>query len=155
MKIKTPSPAAGQLRATATNDSASAGAVGEYLESEILAGAAVALTTATPANITSLSLTAGDWDVWGEASFTLNAATTVTAINGWVSTTSATLPTAPNKGAMVTLTATLTTGATQCAPVGMRRISLAATTTVYLSAQASFAVNTMAAYGMLCARRAR
>lgn len=143
------------LVASATNDSATAGDLGEYQEAEVLVGAAVALTTATDANVTSLSLTAGDWDVWGEVSFSLNAATTVTAVNGWISTTSATLPTAPNKGALATLTTTLTTGATQCLPVGVRRVSLSATTTVYLSARAAFAVNTMSAYGILCARRAR
>lgn len=155
MRVSNPAVSVAALVASGTNDSASAGDLGEYQEAEVLAGSAVSLTTATPANITSLALTAGDWDVWGEAAFTLNAATTVSAVNGWIYTTSATLPTAPNKGAIATLTAVLTTGATQCLPVGARRISLSATTTVYLSAQAAFAVNTMAAYGMLCARRVR
>jgi hypothetical protein len=58
-------PAVGQIPGTATNDDAAAGKLGEIISSNIVVGSAVSLTTNTPANITSLSLTAGDWDVWG------------------------------------------------------------------------------------------
>src|SRR5690349_16625741 len=64
------------LAGTATNDDAAAGKIGEYIESEVLSGSAVSLTTNTAANITSISLTAGDWDVWGAAVYQLGSGTT-------------------------------------------------------------------------------
>ena len=79
------------LVGTTTNDSAAAGHVGEYIQSVIVSGSAVALTSTTPANLTSISLTAGDWVVDAVFQFTGNAATTVTYLIGSISTTSATL----------------------------------------------------------------
>lgn len=140
---------------TGTNDSAAAGKVGEIIESTVLVGAAVALTTATPANVTSISLTAGDWNVWGNIAFAPAATTTVTSIQGAVSQTSATLPTIPNAGAYALLQATLTTAAAQVLPLGWTRISLAATTAVYLVAQMAFGTSTATAYGYIGARRVR
>lgn len=141
---------------TSTNNSAGAGYVGEYISSTILSGSAVSLTTATPANITSISLTAGDWDVTGTVCFLGNAATTVTSLVGWISTTSATQPTAPNDGAYYTDQTSRAAGSTIFrASVGQIRISLASTTTVYLSCTAAFAINTYSAFGFIGARRVR
>jgi hypothetical protein len=138
-----------------SNASAAAGEIGEFISSTVLAGSAVSLTTATAANITSISLTAGDWDVWGSVAFAPNGATTMSVLGGWISTTSATLPTAPNEGAEVFFQLTFTTGTSQFFAIGQKRISLSATTTVYLSAYSAFAVNTNSAYGFIGARRAR
>lgn len=143
------------LTGTGAADNAAAGNIGEYSESEVLVGSAVSLTTATPANVTSLSLTAGDWDVWATVAFSLNAATTLSLIAGGINTTTGTLPTAPGKGAYAIQQLTFTPGVTQAMSVGQRRISIAGTTTIYLVAQADFAVNTCAAYGILAARRVR
>lgn len=140
---------------TTTNDSAAAGSIGEIIPSTVLVGAAVALTTATDKTVTSLSLTAGDWDVWGNVGFSLNAATTMTAIAAAINTTTDALPTAPGAGAFAQIQAVLTTGATQFLAAGAMRISIASTTSVYLIARASFAVNTCAAYGYIAARRVR
>lgn len=146
-------PLAGQLPATATNDNASAGKAGEYAESIILVGAAVSLTTGTNANITSLSLTAGDWDVDG-AVFILPAAATATAFNASVSLTSATQETPPNQGSRLINRGTFPTGGSTGGPVGTRRLSLNATTTVYLVLNADFG-GTCSGYGALRARRVR
>jgi hypothetical protein len=146
---------AGQIVGTSTNDNAAAGNVGEFISSTVTAGAAVSLTTGTPANVTSISLTAGDWDVFGNVSFTVNGATTMNAVVGWISTTSAALPTFPNDGSLFLLNVTIVTGNGPTIPVGAKRISVAGTTTVYLSAQLNFAVSTAAAYGFIGARRAR
>jgi hypothetical protein len=43
---------------------------GEYASATVASGAAVALTTATPANVATLSLTAGTWDISGTVGFT-------------------------------------------------------------------------------------
>lgn len=144
-----------QLVGSATNDSASAGNIGQLIESEVLSGAAVALTTATPADITSISLSAGDWDVWATVVTAPAVGTTTANYRGWISTASATPPTSPNKGANFYSDAALAANGLVSFPVGFRRISVAAGTTVYLSTQVAFAVSTMGAFGYLGARRRR
>jgi hypothetical protein len=140
---------------TTTNDNAAAGSVGELIESEILIGSAVSLTSTVSANITSITLTAGDWDVWGLIVSNPNVATTTAYLAGWTNTTSATAPSAPNKGGYVALPYAGTAGSAILAPVGMRRYSVAGSTTVYLSVLTTFAVNVMSAYGYIGARRRR
>jgi hypothetical protein len=140
---------------TSTNDNAVAGSIGELISSTVLFGAVVGVTTATDTNITSISLTAGDWDVWGSVNMYPTAGTIPTRYAGWISTTSATLPTAPNEGALYDLQTTLSASATYHYPVGSKRISLASTTTVYLSCRSNFTVSTMFAGGYIAARRRR
>jgi hypothetical protein len=150
---------AGQIPGTTTNDNASSGDVGEYVSSSVAIGSAVALTTATAANITSISLSAGDWDVDGVVCFTSGTSTSVNSIQGWISTSSATTPTEPNNGAeMFFYFAPATVpggGVFNVTPTGRLRLSLASTTTVYLSARAVFTISTAAAYGFIGARRRR
>ena len=143
------------IAGTTLADSANAGSVGEYVTSTVLLGSAVALTTGVAINVTSISLTAGDWNVWGTVAFAPAGTTTVSAISGSISTTTGTMATVPGGGSSFALATTLTTGAAQSHPVGMTRISVAATTTVFLVAQSSFAVSTNAAYGIINARRIR
>ena len=50
----------GGIVGTTTNNNAAAGCVGEYVSSAIEYASRVSLTTSTPANVTSISLTAGD-----------------------------------------------------------------------------------------------
>lgn len=59
----------GQIPGTTTNDNANPGNVGEYREAIVSGGAPTALTRFTPTLLTTLSLTAGDWNVWGAATF--------------------------------------------------------------------------------------
>lgn len=140
---------------TQTNDNAAAGKIGEIVESSIASGSAVALTTATAKTVTSISITAGDWDVWGNVLFLPNAATTVTHIRGGINTTTDTMPTAPAGGAIGMIQATLGTGLVQGIPGLFRRMSVASTTTVYLVALSEFGVNTQSAFGYIGARRVR
>lgn len=136
------------ISGTNTNDSAAAGYVGEYLT----ANAGVSLTTATPANLTSLSLTAGDWDLWAITQFG-GAGTTVTS-DVWASlgTTSATMNSTNGQhgrwrgGGTTDLMFPMAFGL---------RVSPASTTTYYLTGQASFTTSTFGANGFLGARRAR
>ncbi len=138
---------------TATNDNAPAGDVGEYIMSAT--GSSISLSTGTTANVTSISLTSGDWDVTGAVDYTFGATTSVTDLIGGVSTTSATL------GAQDTFTnhplaASVPTAAFDAAyPLPVVRISLASTTTVYLVAQGTFTISTLKAYGTIRARRMR
>jgi hypothetical protein len=139
---------------TATNDSAAAGYIGEIITSSVVSGSAVALTTGVVANVTSISLTAGDWDVSGKVRCLSAATTTNTYFAGGISTTSATLPADESDARFDFSGVTLTTpniGLT----AGPTRISIAATTTVYLVTFAIFAVDTLSAYGTIRARRVR
>jgi hypothetical protein len=135
---------------------AATGNVGEQVDSIVAVGSAVGLTTATAANVTSISLSAGDWNVSGNVNFTAGSATTAEGAL-WVigvNTTSATIPTT---GAEVQLAATAvtTTSFKLGASTTSSRINVSATTTVYLVAEATFTAGTVGAYGHLCARRVR
>jgi hypothetical protein len=143
-----------------TNSNAVAGYVGEFVTATVAIGAAVGLTTATPANVASISLTAGDWDVSAVADFNLTGAT-ATLIQSGPSLVSVTLPTQPGGSglgtdalaqlqlALVTVSGVLDLDSN---PV---RLSIAATTTVYLVASATFSVGSISAFGTLRARRVR
>lgn len=146
----------GQLPGTATNDNASAGNIGEYISSTVIESGAVPITSNMAADITSISLTAGDWNVWGAIVSDPAASTTQADVEGWISTTSATEPTKPNGGATLQIfPGTGATGNRVSSPVGMTRVSLAGTTTVYLSGESVFGVSTSAMYGFIGARRVR
>lgn len=138
---------------TATNNNANAGSVGEYMEAEVLSGAPVTLTTGVTNNITSITLTAGDWDVTGAVVFTPSAVPT--QLFASTNTTSATLPVAPNKGAYFgSISTGFTSAQGQIANIGSRRYSVASNTQVFLVANAAFG-GTMTAYGIIHARRRR
>jgi hypothetical protein len=140
---------------TATNDSASAGSVGEYVSSSIATGSSVSLSTGTGATVTSISLTAGDWDVSGDVAFTFGATTSYTFIGGGVSTTAATLGGVDNNFQFVTAASVPTNAIDMVKPTPTVRISISGTTTVYLIAQSNFSVSTLKAYGSIRARRIR
>ncbi len=142
---------------TTTNNNAAAGSVGEEVESIItLASGGVSLTNATSADVTSISLTAGDWDVWGNVGFSGNGATLTAYTYGWISSTSATTPDAAYQSQLAFSAngATFTQGSIAfCAPG--RRFSLTTTTTIYLSVNSGFSVSTEFAFGAIYARRRR
>lgn len=136
---------------TNTNDNAKAGNIGEYVTATLAAGSAISLTNLTGANVTSISLTAGDWDVWGAVFFVGSA--TITTLWGAVSTTSASVGTAPSDGLAILSGASSIVGTTSLN--ARTRISIAATTTVYLVAQANFSGSSATAFGKIAARRVR
>lgn len=145
-------PITGTIRGTGTNNNASAGIVGEYIESKVVSGSAVSLTTATSANVTSISLTAGDWDVEGSVNVAAVGGT-FTSRGAGINTTSATIPTDGSE----LLNTTLTTAQNVTIPFSATRvrISVSSTTTVYLVTRATFAAGTVTAYGQITARRVR
>lgn len=144
------------LTATATNDSAAAGKIGEYISSQTTAGSGnVALTTNTNADITSISLTAGDWDVWGNVGFEPAGGSSITQTFAWISVTSATLPTYPNNGGMQQAGAAGGTANNVTLSAGCMRMSLSGTTTIYLTARETHTIGTMNSYGFIGARRVR
>lgn len=152
--------AASLLTGTTTNDSATAGRLGEFITATVAVGSAVSVTTATGVNITSISLTAGDWDVSGVVDYVL-AGVTATLFNSAISLTTNTLSSQVGGSGLGTdpiVTVPLLTtvlSATYTQNIASVRVSLSATTTVYLVAQSTFSVGTLTAYGTIRARRVR
>jgi hypothetical protein len=146
-----------EIKGTGTNDNATSGYVGQYIESVVLSGSAVSLTSGATANVTSISLPAGDWNVTGIVSYTTASTTSVTGRTSSISNTSATNDLSPGRFVREFHAGTVPTAITgaMSGPIPVARISLAATTTIYLVATASFTVSTLTAYGILQARRVR
>lgn len=143
------------VQGTNTNDSASSGYVGEFISSTVASGSPVSLTDTVAANVTSISLTAGDWLISGLTVTLPHASTTQSANYGWVSTVSATTPTPPHSGGISAALYSAPAGNSVYVTVPAHRISLASTTTVYLGCLSVFAVSTNTAYGWIGARRIR
>lgn len=157
LQVNTPSvinTAGVTVTGTNTNNSAAVGDYGEFITATA-APAAVALTTNTSANVTSVSLTAGDWDCAGAVNFTYGATTSITNLAGGASQVSATLPTQDNRFDSATAAQVPTAGAIGTYPIPMARQLLAGTTTIFLVAQGTFTVSTLAAGGTLRCRRMR
>lgn len=145
----TPSSTAG-IVGTTTNDNANTGSVGEYVTSTT---ATVSISNATYSDITTVSLTAGDWDVTGVVSFNPAGSTVVQAMIAGVSTTANTAPGFPNQTQLNGFN--LTAGSQNFVNAPIVRISLASTTIVRLGAQANFTTSTCTASGFIRARRVR
>jgi hypothetical protein len=152
---------------TTTNNNAQVGSVGQYLCAQVTNGGSpsgcttnsstpVSLTNGTAANVTSISLGAGDWDVRGEIATAPGATTTISTVSGWISTASATIPTGASQGIpWVFLSLPFTAGQGTALSLAPVRLSLSTATTVYLSAFAGFGTSTMGAFGWISARRVR
>lgn len=136
---------------TTAADNAAAGFVGQLISSVVPTGSAVSLTNNMPANVTSISLTAGDWDVFGNISLIGNTQNIV-QYAVWCSLSSATLPddSLSNNVDFGSGTLTLAGG-----PVPFLRVNVSVTTTVYLSCQTGFSASTVTACGGIYARRVR
>lgn len=130
-----------------TGTAAAAGIVGQEVSAN--SGSAVSLTSGALANVVSISLPAGDWEL--DSALRVNNAGNVTALSFGVSQTSTVLPT--NWWDLYNITTTLAAG--NSSRQGMRRrVLLSATTTLYLVVQCTF-TSTCTADGYIRARRMR
>ena len=154
----------GGVVGTVTGDAAVAGNVGELLTSTVPTPGAVA-TTATSVNITSLSLTPGDWDVSAScvSALTGSTSTVYSCALGVVTATqltqaggaaaNMTVGTDPRTIQSAVFGATVTGTYTQnIAPV---RVAVGATSTLYLVANNTYSAGSQTVYGTLRARRIR
>lgn len=138
-----------QTRAGVTDGSdAAAGQIGEFKTN---ASSGTSLTTGVAANCASVSLTAGDWDVSGIVRLNLQPTTTLSSVLAGINTTSATNP---GYTQYQQINASLTTGAQQIMQAPLTRVSVSATTTVYLIGTAIFGTSTATCDGFIRARRA-
>jgi hypothetical protein len=145
------------IQGTTLNNAATAGDVGEVLTANLASGSATSLTTATAKTVISVSLTAGDWDVFGTIHFAAAATTNFTYMVASISQTNNTRDGAVDKENYIPGGAGTVPGASvpSSLSIGPTRISLASTTTIYLVASTAFTVSTMTAYGIIRARRCR
>jgi hypothetical protein len=126
------------------------GSLGEYLEQIVLVGAAIVLTTATPAQIAVLTLPAGDWDVDGFAGFLPAGTTSISALLASSSLTTAQIDSGggfQSRGSAVVPGANAIEGA-------LSRRRYTGGQSVYLNAEGVFTVAALSAYGTIRARRA-
>lgn len=144
----TPSTTAG-IVGTTLADNATAGSVGEYITAT---SSSTGITTTTVTNITSISLTAGDWDVTGNIYFLAGTGVTITIVIAGISTTTAALPAIP-LFSQDSITTAANGAATLIAPV--TRINVASTTTVFLVGETIFTGGTVTTQGIIRARRVR
>lgn len=147
-------PIANILPATQTNDEAPAKSVGEYTSATVASGSAVSLLDGGTTNVVSLSLTAGDWEVWGTGVYNPAATTTATRINMGISSVSATLP-ADTDGGYVQDSGSFGAGLKRIYTLAPSRFLLSSTTTIRLVMNVDFAVDTATGFGSLFARRVR
>lgn len=150
------------LTGTTTNDSAAAGIVGQLITSAVASGAAVSgAATTVGKNLTSVSLTAGDWDVSAACNFVGSGITATVYSCGLGTTTDTQLTDAGGGGVGTDPVAThgatfgTTLSLTYQVPLAPVRVSLAATTTIYLVAKNTFSAGSYTMYGTLRARRVR
>jgi hypothetical protein len=159
MQVSGVTVSSGQYPGTTTNDNATTGNVGELFSAQVLVGSAVALTTATPANIggnPAFTLTAGDWDVWITAVYATSGAT-VQGFRTSVGTASATEDSVnPGRFASQSFGGT-DPGATfsMVQNVGPSRMTVATTQQVWFVARSNHTAGTVSAWGTIWARRRR
>jgi hypothetical protein len=144
----------GQIAGTATNDSATAGNIGEVQRSKIAAGSAVSLVSVTAKDVTTITITPGDWDVSGSIFFTGGTGTTALNWQGGINTSANTLPVAPD-GNYAVIQASSAGVTLQGVTLPTDQWSVSVSTTLHLVAFSNFSGGVQTAYGVITARRAR
>ena len=140
------SPTTDGIVSSVNGDSASAGYVGEIISSTVLSTAAFSITSGSTKDITSINLTAGDWDVFSNTY--VSAGTAISAVTSWVNTSSATEPD-------LSLVNQFYCAGTQFSMTNPTfRITTSGTPTIYLSVNAT-GTGSMTAGGQIYARRRR
>jgi hypothetical protein len=142
-----------QLTGTVAADDALAGNIGEVVISTVAITTGPSLTSTTAANVTSISLTAGDWDVTGQVIFEFTSATqsgdSVAAISG---STGALNSDMTDAYSVLRLT---TTTCKQTITLAPQRANINGTLSRFLVAQATFSAGSCKASGFIRARRIR
>ena len=140
------------LQGVTNGADAPAGQIGEVISSNV-ASPGVTLTTAVVANVTSIALSAGDWDVQGEVWPVMSAAATIVVAAISATSGAASLP--GINASRNTLSFTSPVLGSSAMPLRPCRVSLTAPATYYLIASVTFASGTCTAFGNILARRAR
>jgi hypothetical protein len=131
--------------------SAAGGSVGQVYSAVVLFSAPVSLTSNVPADLTSLSLPAGDYDYWGNVGIGATGVFLSQAAM-WISTSSATVPEPSQNSGMADSGSLFQTFST-AVPGGVHNSN--GSNTLYLSALGTFGSGTASAWGQIFARRRR
>jgi len=144
----------GGIVGTVAADNAVAGSVGEYVQSVVTSPVNDPNATTQWFDVTSISLTAGDWDITWRAGFTLNGAVCTHALAG-IGTTSgnSTAGMAEGNNLFESLPPTSVTDTYVC--IANYRVNISTTTTYYAKERFDFSAGTPQGYGTICARRIR
>jgi hypothetical protein len=134
------------IQGITSGSTAASGVVGEFISSVVLSTSAISLTSSAPKNITSIALSAGDWDVFGN--YNVLGITTTTSL-GWSSITSATIPDA----ALYSTGGPFETSGGSAAVIPTMRYNVSIPTTVFLSVNAIFTSGGSACGGIYARRR--
>ena len=138
----------GQYRGTEKNTTPPAGFIGQTIRATVAIASPVSLTTNTPTNITSISLTAGNWSV--SCMLLFGGGPTGTYASASISTTTGAEGTAGDN--MIT-TPTMSTTIRQGLSIPSYYLSLASTTTVYMVANIIFSGGAANGFGRISATR--
>ncbi len=134
-----------------TAQNPSAGFIGERISSYIPAGSLVTVNSATFTNITSISLSAGVWDITGIIEFA-NGPITGVAYSANLSTTTASGGVSGDSSTSTPLSPTASSEVSLTVP-NWRQTFSATTTNVFLVASSIYTVGTLKCYGRLSAVR--
>lgn len=138
-----------------------AGSIGETICAQVTNGGSptgcasnvstpVSLTTATSANVASITLTAGDWDIFANVSYNIGATTTINYVGASISSASVTMDF--NAATLVPgISGSVATVMSIPAPTIHKSIS--STTTFYLVTTQAFGTSTLSAFGRITAVR--
>jgi hypothetical protein len=135
---------------TSTNNIAPSGVIGQLVSSVVNSGSAVNIPTSGVAiNVTSISVPAGNWDIFGNV-FILSNGYNLASVSCWSSLTSGMAP----DSSLYNSVAINTSPFIQVAQnIPQQNYNFSVTTTVYLSCAATFASGTNTACGGIYARR--
>ena len=135
---------------TTTNDSAIAGNIGQFITAT---SSAVSMTSTVGINLTSIDLTAGDWDI--TAGFFGNGSGTPVVSDYWCSINTVTATNVNTQGQAFRVRGFNMTDPVILAGAGPLRASISGNTTYFLNAQVTFAPGTFSTTGIIRARRIR
>lgn len=154
------------LAGVTDGSNAAAGNVGEYIANVVPFASGVSLTSGTPAQLATITLSAGDWDVTGEVFFAAPATRVIDFYVGFISNVNTgTFPgtSVPGDGfdyGQVQTDDSHATGGTSAEPYTINglttRVNITSPLTLYLMGEATFTGSgTVTGYGALRARRRR
>lgn len=139
---------------------AAAGKVGEVITQLVPIGSEVSLSTGTAAVVSTISLTAGDWDVSAVVNLDCGSCTSVATSTQEISINSGTGCSSPaqvSDGSELFLSPlVITTSSTKLGgSIPLKQFNVSSTTTVCSVATATFSAGTMKGWGVIIARRRR
>lgn len=153
-------PTTAGLTGTTTSDSAPTGTVGEFVFGQVIVGSRISAgSTGTFANIVTIQVTAGDWDVAGIVQGVNNGATMtglmLAAVSGYSANTTTDESDGYNtvKGAPPASNSGVGTDVSLSIP--MWRVQAAVTLSLFLKAQFSYSGGPPQMFGSIMARRRR